>query len=41
VVGYFALSLLKRIIENRKFHMFAYYCWALGVILIVLGFSGY
>ena len=41
VMGYFALSLLKRIIENRKFHLFAYYCWTIGAILVVLGFSGY
>jgi len=41
VVGYFALSFLKRIIENRKFHLFAYYCFAAGSILMVLGFSGY
>jgi len=34
VVGYFALKLLLRLITARKFHYFAYYCLALGLILI-------
>jgi undecaprenyl-diphosphatase len=40
-VGYFALKLLHRAIENRKFHLFAFYCWLLGICLIVLSLIGF
>jgi len=36
VVGYFALKLLWKILTNRKFHLFAIYCWILGVTLIAV-----
>ncbi|GAG03011.1 unnamed protein product, partial [marine sediment metagenome] len=29
-VGYFALKLLLSFVIHRKFHWFAYYCWAVG-----------
>jgi undecaprenyl-diphosphatase len=35
VVGYFALKLLWKTIAKRKFHIFAFYCWALGAFLAV------
>jgi undecaprenyl-diphosphatase len=35
-VGYLALKLLWRILASRKFHFFAFYCWLLGVALIIL-----
>jgi undecaprenyl-diphosphatase len=36
IVGYLALNALLRIVTKRKFHYFAYYCWALGLIVILL-----
>jgi undecaprenyl-diphosphatase len=41
LVGYFALKLLWKILLERKFHLFALYCWLLGAILIVLILSGF
>ncbi|MEM2102391.1 MAG: undecaprenyl-diphosphate phosphatase [Candidatus Bathyarchaeia archaeon] len=35
-VGYFALRALQKIVLRRRFHYFAYYCWALGLGVIVL-----
>lgn len=37
-VGYIAFQLLQRIFMKQKFHLFAYYCWAIGIITIVLHF---
>ncbi|MBM3200495.1 undecaprenyl-diphosphate phosphatase [Candidatus Woesearchaeota archaeon] len=34
-VGWFSLKLLLRVIMVKKFHMFAYYCLALGLSLLV------
>ncbi len=36
VVGYGALWLVERIVEQRVFHRFAWYCWALGGIVVYL-----
>jgi undecaprenyl-diphosphatase len=36
VVGYFALSLLRKIVADKKFYFFAFYCWLLSIVLIVL-----
>jgi undecaprenyl-diphosphatase len=36
LMGYIALKILLKIILQRKFHYFAYYCWAFGLIVIVL-----
>lgn len=41
ITGYFALKLLHKAIENRKFHLFAFYCWLFGLVLMVLGLSGF
>ncbi|MFA5365131.1 MAG: undecaprenyl-diphosphate phosphatase [Candidatus Bathyarchaeia archaeon] len=35
VVGYVALKALRRVVISEKFHLFAYYCWAAGVLVIV------
>ncbi|MEM3626505.1 MAG: undecaprenyl-diphosphate phosphatase [Candidatus Bathyarchaeia archaeon] len=40
-IGYFALKLLWRILRERKFHFFAFYCWLLGAALIALGLCGF
>jgi len=34
IVGYIFLKLLFKVVVREKFHMFAYYCWALGLIII-------
>ena len=36
VVGYLCIRLLKMIAEKGKFGFFAYYCWAVGVLTLVL-----
>lgn len=35
LVGYASLKLLQKIVMNKKFHIFAYYCWTAGVAIIV------
>lgn len=34
--GYFALLVLFKIVLNGKLHLFAYYCWALGLLTLAL-----
>jgi undecaprenyl-diphosphatase len=36
LVGCFALKLLWKIISKGKFHLFAFYCWILGAVLVLL-----
>lgn len=36
VLGYFALRLVSRVIQGKKFHYFAFYTWALGIALLIL-----
>jgi len=36
VAGYFALKLVSRVIQGRKFHYFAVYTWALGIALLLI-----
>lgn len=38
VSGVFAISLLKKITQKGKFGGFAYYCWVVGVLTIILNF---
>jgi undecaprenyl-diphosphatase len=35
IVGYISLKTLRRILLRQKLHYFAYYCWALGLIVIL------
>jgi undecaprenyl-diphosphatase len=35
-VGYFALRLLRYIANRGKFGWFAYYCWGVGALAILL-----
>ena len=35
VVGYVSLRLLLKIVMNEKFHLFAYYCWTVGIAIIL------
>jgi undecaprenyl-diphosphatase len=38
IVGYVSLKLLSEAVMKKKFHFFAFYCWVIG-LLIVLWFS--
>ena len=33
IVGYASLKLLQKIVMNKKFHLFAYYCWTAGLAI--------
>jgi len=35
VVGYVSLKILFRMVMKERFHLFAYYCWIAGAIIIV------
>ena len=36
VVGYACIRLLKMIADKGKFGAFAYYCWVVGILTIIL-----
>jgi len=36
VIGFFAIQLIRRIMSKGKFGKFAYYCWGVGALTIVL-----
>jgi len=38
LVGYVALKWLIKIITEKKFHLFSYYCWLIGIVSIILYF---
>ena len=38
VVGYFSIRLVNMLAQKNKFGRFAYYCWAMGLIAIVVSF---
>jgi len=38
-VGYIFLKLLFRMVVKKRFHVFAYYCWVLGFIIILTQIS--
>jgi len=35
IVGFFAIKLLVNVLKNHKFHLFAYYCWIVGLLTIL------
>lgn len=35
IVGYVSLKLLQKIVMNEKIHLFAYYCWTVGLAIIL------
>ena len=39
VTGYFSIKLLQRVVAKGRFGGFAYYCWAVGVLSIVLSLA--
>ena len=41
VVSFPALLLLWRILASKKFYVFAFYCWLLGITFVILSFGGF
>ncbi|MGB9777877.1 MAG: undecaprenyl-diphosphate phosphatase [Candidatus Bathyarchaeales archaeon] len=41
VVGYFALKLLWKILAIQKLHFFAFYCWFIALLSIMLSLGGF
>jgi undecaprenyl-diphosphatase len=39
VVSYFALKLLWKVLADKKFYLFAFYCWLIAAILLALSFG--
>jgi undecaprenyl-diphosphatase len=39
IVGYVSLKLLQKIVMNEKIHLFAYYCWIVGLVIIIFTIS--
>ena len=37
-VGYISLRFLRKVVWREKFHLFAYYCWIVGIIIVVTQF---
>ena len=35
IVGYVSLKFLQKIVLNERFHLFAYYCWTVGIVMIL------
>ncbi|MFQ5758584.1 MAG: undecaprenyl-diphosphate phosphatase [Candidatus Bathyarchaeia archaeon] len=35
VTGYVSLKLLQKLVMSEKFHLFAYYCWLAGMVIIL------
>lgn len=41
IVGYLALRILWKVLAKGKFHLFAFYCWILGISLMAALFLGF
>jgi undecaprenyl-diphosphatase len=37
VVGYWSIAVLLKLTRSRRLSMFAYYCWAIGLVTLVVG----
>ena len=37
VVGYWSIAVLLNLTRSRRLSMFAYYCWAIGIVALVVG----
>lgn len=35
MVGYLSLGLFQRVVSKGKLHLFAFYCWALGLVIVL------
>jgi undecaprenyl pyrophosphate phosphatase UppP len=40
-VSFLALKFLWRTLASRKFYLFAFYCFIIGTLLVVLSFFGF
>ncbi len=40
-VSYFALKLLWKVMADKKFYLFAFYCWLIGAILLTLSLGNF
>ncbi len=40
-ISFLALTLLWKTLANKKFHLFAFYCWLIGTALIILSILGF
>lgn len=38
VVGYVSLDILKQFVMKKKFYKFAFYCWAVGILVLTYSF---
>ena len=38
IIGYITLKFLVKIINNDGFHKFSYYCFALGILILIISF---
>jgi undecaprenyl-diphosphatase len=36
VIGFFAIQFIRHMMKNRKFGYFAYYCWGIGALTLIL-----
>jgi undecaprenyl-diphosphatase len=35
IIGYLSLKILQKMIIGEKFHLFAYYCWTVGMVIML------
>lgn len=40
IVGYVALKLLQRLLFQKRFYVFAFYCWLLGIAVVAITMMG-
>ena len=38
IIGYISLKLLRKIVISKRLHLFAYYCWIVGIAIILYHF---
>lgn len=41
IVSYLALKFLWKALASKKFYLFAFYCWLIGILLLALNLSGF
>ncbi len=41
VVSFVALKFLWKTLADKKFYLFAFYCWLIGIAIIALSLSGF
>ncbi|MEM2118884.1 MAG: undecaprenyl-diphosphate phosphatase [Candidatus Bathyarchaeia archaeon] len=41
LVGFLSLKLLQKVVKSARFHLFAFYCWLLGAVLVLLVLAGF